>query len=393
MIELLAYWVRLGGGLLLIPFFANFSEALVQEYTLPNILVSETPSVMEWESERKEVILKLFEEHVYGVFPKNAPTLSSVEVLETGEAFGGLATRTQVQVVYEKGGKELPLQLLIYTPVTEGPHKTIVSYNYEGNHTAVSDPDVLPSTVYAKRLPNAVRPFNEKERGKNSERFPVEDLLKTGFATVSVYYGDVDPDFNDNFQNGAHALYPELDSGSWGSLSAWAWGFSRVMDYIETNPLLDDTHTSLFGFSRHGKAALWTMANDDRFHSAVIDSSGDGGATLARRNFGETTWLMTFRFPHWFVDTYHTYSGKEDELPVDQHMLLALAAPRPLLISSADKDLWLDPKGEILAVEAAQEVYVLYDSQNLQHVLHEGGHEVTQREWDDYVKFFKRSLE
>lgn len=414
MIEIVIHWLRLGGGIILALFFGNVSEALVEEYTLPQILVHRNApiiSVEEWEELRRPEILALFEKNVYGSIPKDKPMMS-VEILEEGAAFDGVAYRKQVRVTLTRAGMVLPLQLLIYTPSTvieqnvRSPgfaqsevgierqgFPVVISYNLEGNHTIHTDEKIIPSKVYAKRIPGAFKDFNVRERGKRSERLPVEQLVKEGYAVVTVYYGDVDPDYNDGFKNGAHALYPELEAGSWGSIGAWAWGFSRVVDYVETEEVFDSDRVVIFGFSRLGKSALWAAANDQRFGTVIVDSPGEGGAALSKRNYGENIFLMTLRFPHWFVSAYRGFSGNEEELPVDQHMLLALVAPQSLLVSSSDKDYWSDFVGEKIATEEAQVVYRLYDSSHLAHVLHKGRHEVTKDEWDDYLLFLKEAFQ
>ena len=348
--------------------------------------------------ENKQQAIEAFEKNVYGAYPKEA-LIPEIEVLEEGSAFEGLATRKQVRLSYAQSGAELHLQLLMYTPVqppevaqVDGEEKgypVVVMYNLEGNHTIINDEDVVPSTVYEKRLPGVVKKFFEKQRGKKiaKEHVPIEQLLKEGFAVATLYYGDVDPDYDDGFKNGMHALYREYtDREDYpGSMSAWAWGLSRVADYLETEAHFDKERIGLFGFSRLGKAALWAAANDERFKVVISDSSGLGGAGLARRNFGETVHLITYRFPHWFTGQYAEYAGREQELPVDQHQLLGLIAPRSVLISVATHDAWSDPRGEVEAVEASE-------SESVHSVVHDGKHAVTEEEWADYLVFLKNQL-
>ncbi|MFQ5540836.1 MAG: acetylxylan esterase [Candidatus Paceibacteria bacterium] len=423
MIRTLVHWLRRGGGLLLAPFLTNHVERDVRPYTLPGIRAG---SASEWNAERRG-ILRFFESEVYGAIP-NEPVDMKVEVLEEGSAFDEKALRRQVALTLSRADHLVTLNLLIYTPVqhlgvAHGGAPVVLAYNLEGNHTIHADPAILPSRVYAKRLPGVVKRLSKHDRGRKTkkEHLPVERLVQEGFAVATLYYGDVDPDYDDWFKNGAHALYPELPKGSWGSISAWAWGLSRVMDYLETETgrnsghaafrdhsgafaqilissngmptvSIDPSRVALFGFSRLGKAALWAAANDERFAAVIVDSPGKGGAALARRRFGETVRLMTLRFPHWFNNTYKTYTGREDELPMDQHQLLALISPRPVLVSSADMDWWSDPVGEQAAVAAAQTVYRLYDAEGPEHVLHRGGHAVTEDEWDDYFTFLRAHL-
>lgn len=398
MIVTFIHWVRRGGGLLFAPLLTNSDERCVRSYVLPEL---RSDTLEAWKKE-KETVRAFFDHKVYGTMPKEKPQ-ASVKILEEGEAFGDSAVRKQIALTLSRAGKSLTLQLLMYLPKKTPPRQTLLAYNLEGNHTVIDDQAVIPSTVYAKRLPGVVRRFKERDRGRKikKEHLPIERLVKKGVAVITLYYGDVDPDYDDGFENGAHALYPELTPGSWGSISAWAWGLSRVMDYLETDTTnnrgipaasIDQTRVALFGFSRLGKAALWAAANDERFAAVIAASSGKGGASLTRRNFGETIFLMTFRFPHWFMRSYGSFAGNEHDLSIDQHQLLALIAPRPVLVSSADKDWWSDPKGEQAAVKAAQGVYGFYKSNGPQHVLHHGQHAVTKDEWADYLDFLNKEL-
>lgn len=399
MIATLLQWFVFVYWVLSIPFFANIFEWNVRPYDLPNLL-SGMETISGWEEERRPNILALFEKNVYGALPKE-PVEMDAEILEQGIAFEGTdyeAYRKQIALTLSRADRSVTLQLLIYTPVQcldiehheQGECSAIFAFNPFGNHSLTDDSVVLPSVVWSQRVPGVIEPFEGKDRGAKSSFFPVEKILLQGYAAVTLYYGDIDPDYDDGFKNGVHALFPEYAPGSWGSISAWSWGMSRVMDYLEDVSEIDTSRVAIFGFSRLGKAALWAAANDTRFAAVISDSAGEGGDTLSRRNFGESIRLMTLRFPHWFPDSYKAYAGREDELPVDQHQLLALIAPRPLLVSAGAGDWWSDPKGSKAAVDAAQEAYTLYRSNALAHTLHSGGHEVTQEEWDDHLTFLDK---
>jgi len=383
-----------------IPFFANVFGWRIHE-TEPPDLLDNAATAAEWEAVRRPELVKLFETVVYGALPTDNVEMSA-EVLEAGTAFEGTdheAERRQVALTLSRTGHSATLQLLMYTPVqcsdiAQGC-PTVVSLNFFGNHSLTADSDVIPSIVWSQRIPGKRVPFKEESRNSRHTHMPVEELLSEGYAVVTAYYGDIDPDFNDGFTNGVHALFPERAPGSWGSVSAWAWGMSRVMDYLEqdAHPYIDAKRVALFGFSRLGKSALWAAANDPRFAAIIDDSAGEGGDTLSHRNFGETIHLMTLRFPHWFNRTYKTYAGRERELPVDQHMLLALAAPRPLLISAAAGDWWSDSKGAAEAASAASAAYALYGAKNkLVFDVHEGKHDVTLGEWEAYLGFLDSHL-
>lgn len=199
-----------------------------------------------------------------------------------------------------------------------------------------------------------------------------------------------------------------LREDEWGAMGAWAWGLSRMIDYFETDKDVDAKQVILTGHSRLGKASLWAAANDTRFALVVSNNSGEGGAALARRNFGETIAIMNKTFPYWFSPKFHEYSGQADKLPVDQHMLLALMAPRPLYVASAVDDLWADPKGEFLSAKNAEPVYALFGKKGLgviempavdqpvgntiHYHIRTGGHGMTAYDWQQYIKFADKHL-
>ena len=425
------HWVAFVLWVITIPFSANVLEWRVHHYTLNDVL-NGAETVFDWENKRKPELVKLFETNVYGALPTETIDVRT-EMLEEGVAFPGTdheAYRRQVALTLSRAGRSATLQLLIYTPVRhpgvaqgEGEgYPVVLSLNFFGNHSLTADPAVLPSRVWSRRIPGREVPFKEESRNAWRRHLPIEEILTKGYAVATVYYGDIDPDFNDGFKNGVHAFFPEREAGSWGSVSAWAWGMSQVMNYLEleiansrrhaafgdrsealaqilvsssSTPAarIDPTRVALFGFSRLGKSALWAAANDSRFSTVISDSAGEGGDSLSKRNFGETIRLMTLRFPHWFNSTYKTYAMHEEQLPVDQHELLALIAPRPLLISAAAGDWWSDPKGTAEAARSAQSVYELYNAgENLTFDLHLGVHDVTLEEWEVYLTFLDKHL-
>ncbi|HET6558701.1 MAG TPA: hypothetical protein VFG54_15380 [Prolixibacteraceae bacterium] len=389
-------------------------ESKVPAYEVPDVLTrfdgGKVKSEKAWVKNQRPAILKRFTDQVYGKVPGKM-NISEVKVWETNDdVLNGLGRRKQLSLFFNKDQRNLEVNVLMYLPKTSEKVPVFVGYNFTGNHAVFNDPAIRLTESWVPNNPSVGiinNQVTEQSRASASNRWPVEEILKAGYGLVTIYYGDVDPDKND-FTDGIHPFFykngqttPGADE--WGSIAAWAWGLSRVMDYLETDPSMDAKKVAVLGHSRLGKAALWAGANDQRFAMVISNESGCGGAALSRRIFGETVEIINTSFPHWFCDNFLQYNGQENQLPVDQHMLLALVAPRPLYVASAEEDLWADPKGEFLAAKYASAAYELLGTDGLPvkempavnspvmgrigYHIRSGKHDLNTYDWQQYIKF------
>ncbi|HXW06429.1 MAG TPA: hypothetical protein VD833_14420 [Vicinamibacterales bacterium] len=368
----------------------NFEEARVPPYELPDVLGSPpVASPAQWTARRRE-ILELFRDNVYGRRPGPPSRIFFETKEENPRAMDGAATLTRVAILCEEaGGSAHHFELTLFLPAARQ----------------------TPAPVFLL-INNRPASNTDPTRKEKSGFWPAEQMIARGYGIAAIQYGQLAPDDKDRFREGAISLFEGTTAGprppdAWAAIAAWGWGASRVMDYFVTNPRVDASRVALVGHSRGGKASLWAGAEDERFALVISNESGEGGAALSRRDFGETIARINTTFPHWFADRYKAFNGRPGDLPVDQHMLLSLVAPRALYVASADEDLWADPRGEFLALAASSPVFGLWGDPAIRpgqmpaldtplvagrraYHVRRGTHNLTPYDWDRFADFADR---
>jgi len=388
----------------------NYDDALTGTYMLPDplVLAVGTPvrDAKTWTTRRRPEIVRLFEQQQFGRSP-GRPTGLRFDVFDKGTpALNGTAIRRQVTIVFSPDPGAPKADILIYLPANaRGPVPLLLNLSFNANSTVIDDPGLKPGEVWDREKKARV-PATAGPQG----RLNLAPFLAQGIGVATMYYGDIEPDFAEGFPYGVrkHFLKPgqtQPAPDEWGTIAAWGWGLSRAMDYFETDQAVDAKHVAIVGVSRLGKTVLWAGARDTRFAMIIASCSGESGAALSRRTYGETVKHMTARYGYQFAANYARYGDSVDTLPVDAHMLIASIAPRPLLLQTGDKDFWSDPKGEFLAAVAASPVYTLFGKEalgtnqmppagtpilhTLGYVMHDGGHGTIPADWDLFLQFMQ----
>jgi hypothetical protein len=365
----------------------NYDEQHVGRVDLPDALAASTGRVRNptgWGPRRTE-ILNLFREHVYGRSPEKPDRLQFETIERNDRAMDGTATLERVAVLSTRQDRSHRFELTVFLP-----------HRRSGSAPVFLLLNIRPATN------------TDPSRREKSGFWPAEQVIARGYGIAALQVGELAPD-NDKFREGVIRLFEGSSEGArpadaWAGLAAWAWGASRALDYFETNTRVDSRRIAVVGHSRGGKSALWAGAEDERFALVISSESGEGGAALTRRNFGETLSRITETFPFWFAANYRSFAGRESSLPIDQHMLLSLIAPRALYVASADEDLWSDPRGEFLSLAASSPVFGLWGDRAISadampaleqplvsgrrgyHIRH-GPHNLTPYDWDRFMDF------
>jgi hypothetical protein len=386
----------------------NHDEGRAWYKVLPNPLILQNGQPVRdaqtWYSQRRPEILRMFESQIYGRAPGH-PADESFEVFENNpNALDGKAIRKQITVHLSKQMDGPKIDILMYLPAhATGKVPVFLCFNFFPLQRVLDDRAIRLQDEWMRD--HTRHPGQAREKSKS---YQIDEVLKHGYGIAVIYYAQIDPDFDGGLPYGVRAAYlppgeKAFAPDQWGTIATWAWGASRAMDYLQTDPQVDGSRIAIMGHSRLGKTALWTGAIDTRFAMVVACSSGRGGASLARRDFGESIGDLAQRFGYQFCGNFQKYAGHETDMPVDTHELLGLIAPRPLYLATASEDLHSDPRGEFEAAVAAGPIYSLLGARPLEvldpppldkavmddigYHCHTGKHEVTPLDWKHILEF------
>jgi hypothetical protein len=390
------------------------SEKLAPQAGLPEALVLQNGKPVttkkDWFNKRRPELLELFQHYMYGT-PPPAPRKiqAKVERVEK-DFFGGKATKKEVTITY--GPANLPpIHLLLVVPnKRNGPVPAFVGLNFCGNHTLVSNSSIaMPAGWMPKNCPGCSNNVaTEAGRGAQTDVWALEQSIDRGYAVGTFYHGDIEPD-RPNAPEGVRAQYAKINKDyDWATIAAWAWGLSRALDYMTTDKDIDAKRVAVVGHSRNGKAALVAAAFDERFALAIPLQAGCGGTAPSRGKIGESVKAINDHFPHWFNAEFKKFNDQPERLPFDQHLLVALCAPRPVLFPNAQQDTWANWEGQFEVLKAADKVYrflgveglkaaklpeseKLMDSR-LGYYIRPGKHSMTTGDWKVFLDYADKNL-
>ena len=392
-------------------------EKLPSQSNLPDPLLmldgSRVTTEKQWFEQRRPELKSLFQHYMYGYLPPAPRNIRATEHRVEPSYLGGKATKREVTIAFgPKGAPEISL-LLVIPNKQQQPVPVFVGLNFCGNHSLLDDPNIaLPIPWLYSFCPGGKNNrATEAGRGR-MDSWSVEQSIDRGYAVATFYNGDIDPDQPD-FSDGVHPHYlkkgqTSLGPHDWGTIAAWAWGIHRAVDYLVQLDEIDHQRIAVFGHSRNGKAALFAAAMDERIALSIPHQAGCGGTSPSRGSVGESVEEINTAFPHWFNDTFPTFNKHVDRLPFDQHSLVALVAPRPVLLSNAEQDTWSDPAGQFEMLEAADAVYRLLGVEGLSaekmpgnnelidsrlgFYIRPGEHSTTKEDWQTFLDFADRNM-
>ena len=401
----------------------NYDETKVPTFELTNPLKTSDGKIVDsekmWREVRRPELLKLFEKEMFGESQWWGKSKSSFNIVPrpittdnpgNTSVYNGKGIRYQWHLWLIKDGEEWSencpkIDVLIYIPAkVHGKVPAFLGLNFQGNHTVDDDPGIALGKVWKDKQ---LVPAAEEERGNQKSRWCIEKILDRGYAVITAYYQDIEPDFDGGSKYGLRQLFDEKgEPGDGNAIATWALGvhLMRVFVCAEFGETIDADKIIVHGHSRLGKTALWAGALDERFAMVISNNSGCGGAALSRREYGETVQRINTAFPHWFCGNFKKYNLDVNLLPFDQHELIALIAPRPVYIASAAEDQWADPKGEFLSGLHADPVYRLLGTDGIASVtempdihqpvggtigyhIRSGKHDVTEYDWEQFLNF------
>ena len=385
--------------------------ALPSSKQLPDPLVAfdgtKIASKQQWAAKRKPELKRLFQHYMYGYFPAPQGVSATVDRREA-DYFGGKATLKEITLRYGPDGTP-PIHLLLVTPNAKRPAPVFVGLNFNGNHTALDDPKVALPTAWMRENKVGVVDNRATDEGRGTDVgvWNIETIVDAGYGLATFYSGDVDPDRdepNDGIQPHFKAAgLTKDDAHAWATLAAWAYGIHRVVDYLHQDDAIDTARIAVVGHSRNGKTALLAAAFDERIDLVIPSQAGCGGTAPSRGTVGESVKQINDRFPHWFNGTFKAFNEHTDKLPFDQHCLITLCAPRPVLLTNAVEDQWANPAGQFEVLKAAEPVYKLLGAEgcaadampqtgklvdsNLGYWIRPGKHSMTKADWEVFLKF------